>query len=108
MKLAFFVNEVETEVSEYTTTRLAVGACKRDHEVWYVGAGDVIYEPGGSLRAKAHRAKREPGDDLASFLERVKDKDSCEEIALSEIDAVMLRNDSIEDLHERPWAPARS
>jgi glutathione synthase len=104
MKLAFFVNEVETEISEYTTTRLAVGACKRGHDVWYVGAGDVIYEPGGSLRAKAYRAKRKPDDDLATFLERAKDEGSCEEIALSDIDAVMLRNDSIEDLHARPWA----
>ena len=104
MKLAFFVNEVETEISEYTTTRLAVGACKRGHEVWYVGAGDVIYEPDGTLRAKAYRATRKPGDDLATFLDRLQQKESRDEIAFSDVDAVMLRNDSVEDLHDRPWA----
>lgn len=104
MRLAFFVNDVLTEIDEYTTTRLAVGACKDDHEVWYVGAGDVIYEPKGSLRAKAYRARLEDGDDLTSFLERVKHDDSCSEICLSDVDAVMLRNDSIEDLHARSWA----
>ena len=45
MKVAFFVNEIETEESEYTTTRLAMAAAKREHEVWYVGLGDVDYRP---------------------------------------------------------------
>ena len=45
MRVAFFVNEVATEDSEFTTTRLAIAAAKRDHEVWYVGVGDVDYDP---------------------------------------------------------------
>ena len=104
MKLAFFVNEVATEIDEYTTTRFAIAASRMGHDVWYVGAGDVNYEPDGTMRAHAHRGRHRKGDDLASYLERVKEKDSGEDLALGEVDAVMLRNDSIEDLHDRPWA----
>jgi glutathione synthase len=104
MKLAFFVNEVATEIDEYTTTRLAIAAARMGHDVWYVGAGDVVYEPDGNLRARGYRARHRKGDDLTSFLERIKEQESVEDIALGEADAVMLRNDSIEDLHERPWA----
>ena len=41
MRLAFFVNEVATEVDEFATTRLARAAAQGGHEVWYVGVGDV-------------------------------------------------------------------
>lgn len=104
MRLVFFVNEVSTEIDEYTTTRLAIAATRHEHDVWYLGAGDVVYEPGGTISAKAHRAAYEEGDDLTSFLERVKKKESAEDLALEDVDAVMLRNDSIEDMHDRPWA----
>ena len=40
MKLCLFVNDVAAESPEYTTTRLAVAAGQRGHDVWYVGAGD--------------------------------------------------------------------
>ena len=41
MRIAFFVNDVATEIDEYTTTRLARAAAQGGHEVWYVGLGDV-------------------------------------------------------------------
>jgi glutathione synthase len=34
MRLAFFVNDVATEIDEYTTTRLARAAAQRGNEVW--------------------------------------------------------------------------
>lgn len=104
MRVAFFVNDVSTEISEYTTTRLALAAARDGHEVWYVGAGDAEYRPDGSVAAHAYRGLHEDGDDLASFLDRLKEPERCKHIVLDELDAVMLRNDSIEDLHERPWA----
>ena len=84
MRLAFFVNDVATEVDEYTTTRLARAAAQCGHEVWYVGVGDVeLGESDGQLVARAHAAEFEKDDTL---------------------DALFLRNESIDDLHERPWA----
>ena len=104
MRIAFIVNDVATELSEYTTTRLAMASSKLEHEVWYVGLGDVDYEPDERIRARGHRAVYEKSDDLASYLERAQDDERQGGIVLEEFDAVWLRSDSIEELHERPWA----
>jgi glutathione synthase len=104
MRIAFFVNDVKTEVDEYTTTRLALAAARLGHDVWYVGAGDIDYEPDESLRARGRSAERRQDDDLGSFLKRMQTTDEVPHIVLEEFDAVMLRNDSIADIHERPWA----
>ena len=41
MRIAFLVNQVDTEIDEYATTRLAKAAALMGHEVWYVGLGDL-------------------------------------------------------------------
>lgn len=102
MRLAFFVNDVATEIDEYTTTRLARAASQGGHEVWYVGVGDV--ELGESdLVARARAAEYGPDDTLESFMERIKECDP-ERIVLDDLDALFLRNESIDDLQQRPWA----
>ncbi|WP_020389783.1 hypothetical protein [Kribbella catacumbae] len=104
MRLAFFVNEVATEIDEYTTTRLARAASRRGHEVWYVGVGDVeLSASDGQLVARAHAAQYGEDDTLESFMERIKECDA-ERIVMEDLDALFLRNDSIDDLQERPWA----
>jgi glutathione synthase len=104
MKIAFFVNEIATEESEFATTRLAKAAAQRDHEVWYVGVGDVDYDPDEKLRARGHRGDYKGGDDLKTYLDRVQDDEQQGAIVLDDFDAVWLRNDSIQDLQNRPWA----
>ena len=70
MRLAFFVNDVATEIDEYTTTRLARAAAQRGHEVWYVGVGDVeLGESDGQLVARARAAEFDKDDTLASFMD---------------------------------------
>jgi glutathione synthase len=104
MKLTFFVNDVATEIDEYTTTRLARAASQRGHEVWYVGVGDVELEDGdGHLVARAHAAKFAQNDTLETFMKGIKERDP-ERIVLDDLDALFLRNESIDDLQERPWA----
>jgi glutathione synthase len=104
MRLAFFVNDVATEIDEYTTTRLARAAVHRGHEAFYVGVGDVeLGESGGRLEAMARAARFEPDDTLETFMERLKGRDA-ERIVLDDLDALFLRNESIDDLQERPWA----
>lgn len=104
MRIAFLVNDVATEESEYTTTRLAIAAAKLGHEVWYVGLAEVDYEPDEKLRARGHRGAYRQGDELKPFIGRVQDEGSRDGIVLDEFDALWLRNDSIDDLHDRPWA----
>jgi len=104
MRLAFFVNDVATEIYEYTTTRLARAAAQGGHQVWYVGLGDVeLGQCDGQLMARAHAAEFDKDDTLDSFMERIKGRDA-EPIVMDHLDALFLRNDSIEDLQERPWA----
>ena len=103
MKIAFMVNEVVTEVDEYTTTRLARAAAQGGHQVWYVGVGDAELGVDGELVARASAAELENGDTLNSFMERVKERDA-ERIVMDDVDAVFLRNESLEDLQDRPWA----
>ena len=104
MKIAFFVNKVDTEDSEFATTRLAMAAAKLEHEVWYVGVGDVDYDPNEKLGARGHRAVYEQEDELESFLLRAQDDAQKGPIVLDDFDAIWLRNDSIQDLQNRPWA----
>jgi glutathione synthase len=103
MKIAFLVNEVVTEVDEYTTTRLARAAARCGHEVWYVGVGDAELGDDGQLLARARAAAFKEGDTLEGFMERVKERDAGR-IVMDDLDAVFLRNESLEDLQERPWA----
>jgi glutathione synthase len=104
MKIAFFVNHIAAEISEYGTTRLAMAAGKRGHEVWYVSVGAVDYGPDDQVRAAGHRAEYHDGDELKPFLERAQLKDRRADIILSDFDAVWLRNEAVDDLRERPWA----
>ena len=103
MRLAFLVNEVATEVDEYTTTRLARAAAKLGHESWYVGVGDAELEGDGQLVARAHAAEFKKGDTLEGFMERIKERDAVR-IVMDDLDALFLRNESLDDMQERPWA----
>jgi glutathione synthase len=104
VKVAFFVNDVATEIDEYTTTRLARAAAQRGHEVWYIGLGDVeVGQRDGQLIARAHAAEFGNDDTLETFMERIKSRDA-ERLVMDGLDALFLRNDSIEDLQQRPWA----
>lgn len=104
MRLAFFVNDVATEVDEYTTTRLARAAAQGGHEVWYVGVGDLEHgERDGQLSARAHAAEFEANDTLELFMKRIKGRDA-ERIVMDDLDALFLRNESIDEWQLRPWA----
>ena len=58
MRLGMLVNDVATERPGYTTTRLALTATGRGHEVWFMGAGDLAYDPDDTIRARARAAIR--------------------------------------------------
>ena len=101
MKIAFLVNNVETEIDESATTRLAKAANLMGHEVWYVGLGDLrIGEPDGEIGAHARPGIASEQDTLTAFADRMKES-SAQHIRLDKLDAVFLRNDSIEDLQDR-------
>lgn len=104
MKLAFLVRDVATEVDEYATTRLARAAAQGGHQVWYVGLGDIeLGDRGEQLVGQGRPVAFEPGDTLESFLQRITEG-AAQRIVMDELDALFLRNETVDDLQERPWA----
>jgi glutathione synthase len=107
MKLGFVVNDVATEQPKYTTTRLALAARRRDHEVWLIGVGDLSHTDSGTVMARARSPEDKAYRSLDNFLEDIQDPETTPElISVDELDVLMLRNDPAEDAAKRPWAQA--
>ncbi len=112
MKIAFFVNSIDTEYPRYTTTVLAHEAHRRGHEVHYVTPGDFVVAPDDSLQVHARvippakgkgKTKAKPMD-LQAFFKALKSSRKTTLIDLAELDVLMLRNDPSNDAGKRPWA----
>jgi glutathione synthase len=99
VKLGIFVNDVAAENPEYTTTRLAMAAVNRGHQVWYMGAGDLAYDPDDVLRAQACRAAT-GHTDQEEFLKALEP----ERFTVEDLDALWLRSDPADDVPDRLWA----
>ncbi|HYZ91582.1 MAG TPA: glutathione synthase [Actinomycetota bacterium] len=104
MRIAFLVNDVAGEDPLYTTTRLAMTAAEAGHDVWYIGTGDLAYDPDEALRAHARRAEPSGGD-LERFLGAVQDENAEPgRISVEDLDVLFLRNDPADDIGSRSWA----
>ncbi len=107
MRLGFVVNDVATEQPAYSTTRLALAAKKRGHEVWLMGVGDLAHNASGEVVARARGPQEKTYRSLKSFLEDIQGPDVKPElVSLDELDILMLRNDPAADAIDRPWAQA--
>ena len=105
MKIAFIVNDVQTEQAAYTTTRLAMTAVNRGHNSYTFGVGDFAYAADGSVHAHARTTRGKSYKSLEKFLKELQSADNKpEEISLDDIDVLLLRNDPSTDATERPWA----
>jgi glutathione synthase len=105
MRIAFVVNQIETEEPGYTTTRLAYEAHAKGHETWFIAAEDLLYDMDEAVRAHARAAPGDSYADLETFLGAVQGETARRErIQVDELDVLMLRNDPAADSVERPWA----
>jgi glutathione synthase len=106
MKIAFVVNDVQTEHPSYTTTRLAMAALNMGHKSYTFGVGDFVYASDGSIHAWARAANgKKTYKSLERFLQVLQSPDNePEHIILDDIDVLFLRNDPSTDATDRPWA----
>ncbi|HEX4531862.1 MAG TPA: glutathione synthetase [Acidimicrobiia bacterium] len=105
MKIGFVINSIATEKPEYTTVRLALAATKKGNETWMMGVDDFSHRPDGTVAAHARTASRKKHTSPPAFLDSVKDAaQGCEDIAIADLDVLVMRNDPADDLVERPWA----
>ncbi|ABK45574.1 glutathione synthase [Magnetococcus marinus MC-1] len=104
MKIGFMVNHIQTEEVGYTTTRLAMTAVNRGHEVWYIQADDFLYASDEKVYATGYGHPKAGYKTLKNFLADIQAKKPfTQRICVSDLDVLMLRSDpSNEDL--RPWA----
>ncbi|MBW9111912.1 glutathione synthetase [Microbacterium ureisolvens] len=104
MKIGFVVNDIATEKPIYSTTRLAMSAAGRGHDVCLMGLRDFGYEPDGSLSAitaTATAGKRYRS--LDRYLEDVQAAPR-ERTELADFDVLMLRADPAAEAGDSAWA----
>jgi glutathione synthase len=104
MKIGFVVNRIETEQPGYTTTRLALAAVNRGHQAWFMGLGDLAYDPDDHIRARARSAPQKKYKTTDTFLKSIQKKNAISErITVDDLDILLLRSDPADE-GRRPWA----
>ncbi len=105
MKIGFLVNDIATEKPAYTTTRMAMEATIRGHEVWLISASDFTYSLDESIRAWALAPPRRKYRSTSALLASVQGgKAKPATISIEELDVLMLRSDPAEETGYRSWA----
>ncbi|MDA0838325.1 MAG: glutathione synthetase [Planctomycetota bacterium] len=105
MRIGFVVNDVKTEATGYTTTRLGCEAVNCGHETWTIGVGDLVYDPSGTICAHATSVPKKRYKDSAGYLVALHGKQAIKErITVDDLDVLMLRNVPSDDFISRPWA----
>ena len=105
MRIGFFVNNVMSEASGYTTTRLGMAALNRGHDIWVFGAEDLAYDADEKIRARARSVPRSKYKVSETYLSDLQGKRArIERITVDDLDVLMLRNDPSNDTGYRAWA----
>jgi glutathione synthase len=103
MRIAFIINEIATEPDNYTTPKLAFAAVKREHDVYFLGVGDLAYYSEGCMGGRAKKVPQKKYKSTKSMMEAMK-KEEYSRIIDSELDVIFLRNNPSDDMIDRPWA----
>jgi glutathione synthase len=103
MKIAFIVNDVNTEKAGYTTIYLALCAHKRGHKIYVCGVADLGYSADGQMVAKAKTVGEQQFKTKETFLKALVASEP-QTISSRDLDVLFLRNDPSEDINHRNWA----
>ena len=104
MNIGIFVNNVETERPNYTSTSLAMESHNRGHQTFHIDVDDFAYAPDDQVYISGRSAeKKKKYRSRKSFLEDVQNAKQ-ERLPIAELDVLLLRNDPSDDMEERPWA----
>jgi glutathione synthase len=104
MRIAFFVNDIATEHSGYTTTVLAHQAAKRGHEVMYITPSDFMVGKDDSLRAHVRRMPAKKWASAEGFFKTLGETENeADAVDLDGVDLLWLRSDPSLDASTAPW-----
>jgi glutathione synthase len=105
MRIGLVVNDIKTEQAGYTTTRLAMAAINRGHEVWVMGLGDFAYDADETIRARARSVPKKQYKLNENYLNTLQGKNALQErITVDDLDVLMLRSDPANETGQRAWA----
>lgn len=105
MQLGIVVNDIATEEPGYTTTRLAIAATTRGHEVWIAGVGELSYDLDEYVHARARQAPKSRYKSGKAYLGDLRGpRARRQRVTVDELDVLLLRNDPAADLAQRSWA----
>ncbi len=103
MKIAFIINDHNTEKPNYTTPALGFAAYKRDHEVYFIGVGELAYASDGHLSARCKTITGKTFKTQETYFKAVQ-KEEFSRITSKDLDVLFLRNDPSDEIGERDWA----
>jgi len=93
VRVCFVVNNVKTQRATYTTLHLAYEAQRRGHDVWFLGTDEFSLADDGRVLGKCARPRRVHYKSPRRYCKALTAEDCpTEEVVLSELDVVFLRN----------------
>jgi len=103
MKIAFIINDHKTEKANYTTAALGYSAYKRDHEVYFIGIGELAYASDNHFSARCKTVTGSTFKSQETFFKAMQ-KEEFSRITSEDLDVLFLRNDPSDEINERDWA----
>ncbi|MBP0905352.1 glutathione synthetase [Mariniflexile gromovii] len=103
MKIAFIINDHETEKVNYTTPGLGYSAYKRGHDVYFIGVGELSYASKGHLSIRCKTIKDANFNSQETYFKALQ-KESFTTISSENLDILFLRNNPADEINKRDWA----
>ena len=104
MNIGFFIDDIETEKSGYTTLRLAMAAVNKGHKVWIISVGDLAYDVDEKIHAWALSTTGKKYKTTTTYLKELKSTHTqAERITVDDLDILMLRNDPAKQVGQHAW-----
>jgi len=103
MKIAFIINDHQTEKPNYTTPGLGYAAYKRGHDVYFIGVGELAYASKGHLSVRCKTVRDKKFNTQETFFKGVQ-KEDFTRISSKDLDVLFLRNNPADEINERHWA----
>lgn len=103
MKIAFIINDHDTEKPNYTTPGLGYAAYKRGHDVYFIGVGELSYASKGHLSVRSKTVSGKTFNSQETYFKAVQ-KEDFSNITSEDLDVLFLRNNPADEINERDWA----
>lgn len=103
MKIAFIINDHDTEKYNYTTPSLGFAAYKRGHEVYFIGVGELSYATKGHLSVRSKTIKDRNFKNVETYFKALQ-KEKFTTLSSEDLGVLFLRNNPADEINERDWA----